>query len=228
MILSRRKKDAEQQQLTGTNAADSGSKKKGQNSKRAKKKARKNSEDDDGVELFDLPRGRIGAQTWIANDELYVLGGSCESGDRKEFTLDDLWRFDLDNKLWRPVLSLSERALGEDESSSEEEDEAVKMPEWAPVPKKIQFEEKKREKNPTSAAAPVPEASSENQVSLIYVTDPSKLSKKELEKWKKKQRSEAKAVKQLEKEDKKNNKKDAKVTKQKATGNKSKKEADSI
>lgn len=59
-----------------------------------------------------------------------------------------------------------------------------------------------------------------NTVSLVDVTDPSTLSKKERVKWEKKQRQEVKIVKQMEKEAKKNQKKEAKLEKQKNNGKK--------
>jgi hypothetical protein len=45
-----------------------------------------------------MPRGRIGAGSIVINQKLYVYGGSCESGQSKELTLDDLWSFDLNSK----------------------------------------------------------------------------------------------------------------------------------
>ncbi|CAD7966636.1 unnamed protein product [Amoebophrya sp. A25] len=45
-----------------------------------------------------FPRGRIGAQAVVAEEKLFVFGGTYEVGPRRECALDDLWSLSLVNK----------------------------------------------------------------------------------------------------------------------------------
>eukprot|EP00448_Togula_jolla_P022950 CAMPEP_0170584514 /NCGR_PEP_ID=MMETSP0224-20130122/8724_1 /TAXON_ID=285029 /ORGANISM="Togula jolla, Strain CCCM 725" /LENGTH=674 /DNA_ID=CAMNT_0010907943 /DNA_START=80 /DNA_END=2101 /DNA_ORIENTATION=- len=78
------------------------------------------------------PRGRMASGCVVAGGALWIFGGSCEAGPRREVTLDDLWRLELeiegDKPLrcaeeWTCVLPLSERATMWFDSDSESEDE---------------------------------------------------------------------------------------------------------
>jgi len=77
------------------------------------------------------PRGRIAATCAVMDNALWVFGGACESGPKREVTLDDLWRLELvsnaDGQMscrdeWECILPLSERATLWFDSESDEDE----------------------------------------------------------------------------------------------------------
>lgn len=86
--------------------------------------------------LSSAPRGRIAAGCVVMGGALWVFGGSCESGPRREVTLDDLWRLELPasnsqagyKAEWECILSLSERATMWFDSESDDESEEDEVP----------------------------------------------------------------------------------------------------
>lgn len=78
------------------------------------------------------PRGRMSAQCVVVAGYLYVYGGACEAGAKKEATLDDLWRIDLQGEThnWECVQPLSEQCSQWFDDSDDEDAEVG--PKWKP------------------------------------------------------------------------------------------------
>eukprot|EP00392_Amoebophrya_sp_AT5.2_P017226 g17555.t1 len=183
----------------------------------------------EGAEKVVYPRGRIGAQSLVASDVLYVFGGGYEVGPRRECSLDDLWAMPLSRRVisgrvpkWECVLQFSREVEEEQLEEIEEEMDDEEVAKNTKLNALAAGGKKKKKKEATASAGGQPAAEVPKNaedctvVSLVDVKDPAQLSKKERQKWEKKQRQEVKIVKQMEKEAKKNAKKSTKMEQQKS------------
>jgi len=82
-----------------------------------------------------MPRGRIAASCTVTDGHLWVFGGACESGTKREITMDDLWRLPLDTadsprttaeSSWECILPASDKVsvwFSDSESDDEDDEE---------------------------------------------------------------------------------------------------------